>query len=196
MRFDNAPERLRRTLFDRDGRAIARHIVAEYPDAGAAIAHAQRDLRDNWQRYRAAFVGDEYGRPVIDPIRASQITERIDQGFDFVQDVIDNPQILETIPNESMLMFRYVLRRVWTMRLTAYLPKHPGARWGARVTGMTPTAIPIDSPSSVTLAPRDDIARLPTVAGHDTAEAALDALEAELGAAERAEPVARRAVGA
>lgn len=196
MRFDNAPERLRRTLFDRDGRAIARHIVAENPDARAAIAHAQRDLRDNWQRYRAAFVGDEDGRPDIDPIRASQITERIDQGFDFVRDMIDNPQILETIPNESMLMFRDVLRRGWTMRLTAYLPKLPGARWGARVTGMTPTAMPIDSHLRENPAPCDNVDRLPSVAGYDTAEAALDALEAELGAANRAEPVARRAVGA
>ncbi len=196
MRADNAPELLRWTLFERDGRAIARHIVAGNPDAGAAIAHAQRDLRDNWQRYRAAFVGDEDGRPDIDPKRASQITERIDQGSDFVRDVIDNPQILETIPNESMLKFRYVLRRGWTTRLTAYLPKHPGARWGARVTGMTPTAILIDSRSSPTQAPRDEVERLPSVDGYDTAEAALDALETQIGAAERAEPVTRRAVGA
>ena len=135
-------------------------------------------------------------RDGIDPARAAQITERIDQGFDFVRDVVDNPRILETIPHESMLMFLCISHRERTMRLTAYLPKYPGARWGARVTGVAPTAVPVASPQSDSQAPRDDVERLPRVDGYDTAEAALDALEAGIGDAEKSGPVNRRAVGA
>ena len=132
----------------------------------------------------------------LDPARVTQITERIDQGFDFIRDVIDNPEILETIPHESMLMFRNVSRRGRTIRLTAYLPKQPDARWGARVTGMTPIAVPVASPLSESHTPLDALNRLPRVTGHDTAEAALDALETEIAAGEQSGPVTRRAAGA
>ena len=132
----------------------------------------------------------------IDPARAAQITERIDQGFDFVRDVIDDPRILETIPHESMLMFRHVLRHGETMRLTAYLPKNPGASWGARVTGKTPAAVTAAPPSSETQIPRDAVDRSPSVAGFDTSEAAINTLEAEITSVEWFEPATRRAVGA
>lgn len=136
------------------------------------------------------------GQHDIDPARAAQITERIDRGFDFVRDVIDDPRILETIPHESMLMFRTVLRRGETMRLTAYLPKHPGARWGARVTGKTPAAVAAAPPPSETQTTRDAVDQSPSVAGFETSEAALDALEAEITSIEWSVPENRRAVDA
>lgn len=118
----------------------------------------------------------------IDPARAAQITERIGQVFDFVRDAIDDPRILEAIPSGSMLMFRDVLHHGQSLRLAAFLPKHPGAHWGARVSGPMPTA----SAGSPLL----------SVAGYDTSDAALDALEAELRTVVRPGWTARRAAGA
>lgn len=132
----------------------------------------------------------------FDPAETAQVAERIDRFFAFMRDAIDDPRIIEAIPNDSELTFRDVVRRGRTMRLTAYLPKHPGARWGARVTGIAPTAVPVASSSTETQEPRDDADRWPRVDGYDTAEAALDALEAAIDAAEEARPVVRRAVGA
>lgn len=131
----------------------------------------------------------------FDPAEAAQITERIDQFFTFVRDAIDDPRIIEAIPNDSELMFRDVVHQGLSIRLTAYLPKHPGARWGARVTGMTLNAVAVAPPSSELQTPRDGVERYPTVAGYDTAEAALDALEAEIGAVEQSGTVPRRAAG-
>lgn len=132
----------------------------------------------------------------IDPARAALITERIDQTFDFVRDVIENPQILETIPNGSMLMFRDVVHQRKSIRLTAYLPKHPGARWGARVTGAAPNTSVGAPPPSESRASWDHGERWPHVAGYDTSDAALDALEGELRNLVRSGRMARRAVGA
>ena len=199
MSLDNVSEFLYRTLFDRKGRVIERRPIAGNADAETALTQAQRDLRGNWQRYRAAFSGEPpsgSGFFDVDSVQAARITERIDQFFDFVRDVIDDPQILETIPDGSELAFRNAVGEDQLIRMTAYLPKHPGARWGARVTGVTPTTDAVASAPGKHQTLRDDVERLPTVAGCDTAEAALDALEAEISAAERSKPVTRRAVGA
>ncbi len=136
MQFDNAQEILHRKMFDRTGCVIEHHTIAGNADAGAALTQAQRDLQVNWQLYRAAFCGEDHDRSDVDSVPAAQITERIDQTFDFVRDVIDDPQILETIPNGSELVFRDAMDQEHSIRLTAYLPKHPGARWGARASGV------------------------------------------------------------
>jgi hypothetical protein len=132
----------------------------------------------------------------IDPAEAAQITERIDQFFNFVRDAIDDPRIIEAIPNGSELMFRDVEHQGQSIRLTAYLSKDPGARWGARVSGSRqPAAVEVPSPSRIPTI-RDRSGQWPSVAGYDTAEAALDALEAAIGTGEQSRPMTRRAVGA
>jgi hypothetical protein len=65
----------------------------------------------------------------IDPEQAAQITERIGQTFNFVRDAIANPRMLEEIPSGSMLRFRDVFSEGQRIRLTAFLPKQPGAQW-------------------------------------------------------------------
>jgi hypothetical protein len=195
VQSDNAQEFLYRKLFDRKGRVIESHTIAGNADAGATLTQAQRDLRVNWRRYRAAFRGEDHGRNDIDPVQAAQITERINQAFDFVRDVIDDPQILDTIPNGSELAFRDAVDQERSIRLTAYLPKHPGARWGARVSGVTSTATADAPPPSETQATPDYGGGWPSVAGYDTSDVALDALETELRAFAPSGWAARRAAG-
>ena len=132
----------------------------------------------------------------IDPAQAAQITERIGQTFDFVRDAIANPRMLEEIPSGSMLRFRDVLVEDQHVRLTAYLPKQPGAQWNARVSGPVTDGMPGHSLEAGRRLPWIHGERYPTVAGYDTAEAALDALEAEIGAVGRSGQDPRRAVGA
>jgi hypothetical protein len=196
VKSDNAQEFLHRKLFDRTGRVIERHTIAGNADARASLTQAQRDLRVNWQRNRAAFRGKNHGKSDVDSVPAAQITERIDQTFDFVRDVIDDPRILETIPNGSELVFRDAVDQERSIRLTAYLPKHPGARWGARVSGVTSTATAGAPPPSETRATPDHGGGWPSVAGFDTSDAALDALVAELRAFAPSGWAARRAIGA
>lgn len=124
----------------------------------------------------------------IDPAEAAQITENLDRAFDFMRDVIDDPYILETIPDGSMLIFRNISLDGQIVRLIAFLPKQPGVRWGARVSGV----VPLDAP----LAARGLGSDGPSVGGYETADAALDALEAEIRLAEPSRWISRRAVGA
>jgi len=132
----------------------------------------------------------------IDPAEAAQITERIGQTFDFVRDAIANPRMLEEIPNGSTLGFRDILIEDQHVRLTAYRPKQPDAQWDARVSGPVVDTSPGQSIETGRQLPWVATGRYPTVAGYETAEAALDALEAAISATEQTEPKTRRAVGA
>ena len=120
----------------------------------------------------------------------------IGQTFNVVRDAIANPQMLEEIPNGPMLRFRDVPLEGQQICLTAYLPKKPDARRDARGSGPVIDAIPQHVPETRHLPPWVQSERDPSVAGYDTAEAALDALEVEIGASEQVEPAIRRAVGA
>jgi hypothetical protein len=126
-------------------------------------------------------------RREISPAEAAQTTQRIDQFFNFMRDAIDDPQILESMPSDSTLMFRDIVHKGQLIRLTAFLPKQLGALWGARVSGIVPLGAP--------LAVGGRGSEGPSVAGHDTADAALDALESEIGAVTPSQPDAQHAAG-
>lgn len=131
----------------------------------------------------------------IDPARAAMITERIDQTFNFVRDAIANPRMLEEIPNGSTLGFRDALIEGQHVRLTAYRPKQSDAQWDARVSGPIVDTSSGHSVEAGRQLPWVATGRFPTVAGYDTAEAALDALEAEICTIEQPRPITRRAAG-
>jgi len=71
----------------------------------------------------------------IDEARAATITANIERAFGFVADVIDNPRILDLIPDGSSLAIREAWIGRLHLRLTAYRPTE-SSRWGARVTGI------------------------------------------------------------
>ena len=60
VRFVNAHGFPHRDLFDRNGRVIDKRPIAGNPDPGAALTQAQREVQTNWQRYRAAFFGEDH----------------------------------------------------------------------------------------------------------------------------------------
>ncbi|MBA2598794.1 MAG: hypothetical protein H0V00_19405 [Chloroflexia bacterium] len=118
----------------------------------------------------------------IDEARAALIDQRIGQTFDFLSDVIDDPKLLEAIPDGSKLAFRDITIRRYQFRLTASRPRDPAERWTARVTGYTKpgarhgtNAGAVENP----MHPPHGIP-LPEAQTGATAPAALDALEAEL----------------
>lgn len=118
----------------------------------------------------------------IDDARATLIDQRISQAFDFLADVIDDPDVLETIPDGATLAFRDVAIRRYRFRLTAYRPPGSGEGWMARVTGYTRSgsrngakARPVENGPH----PPHGIG-VPDIQTRETAMAALDALEAAL----------------
>ena len=118
------------------------------------------------------------GHDDIDEARAATITANIDRAFAFVADAIDDPRLLDLIPDGSKL----VIREVWIdsryLRLAAFLPKE-GAEWGARVTGRVGE---VDRAGDERTAPPIDPEVL-AVTGHGAdAEEAIANLEADLNA--------------
>jgi hypothetical protein len=125
-----------------------------------------------------------------DEAQAAVIDQRIGQGFAFLRDVIDDPTVVEAIPTGASLRFRDVAIaqgqvRV-QVRLTAYRAPED-RRWGARVTGFTSEFVPWASAFVDRLA--RDSAGFAVDATRGTAEAALDALEAELRDAAQVEAI-------
>lgn len=100
----------------------------------------------------------------IDDAQAAVIDQRIGQSFAFLRDVLADPALIERIPTGATLRHRDVVLPAdhAVVRLTAY--QTPAmATWSALVTGST------------------DARRAEAViATSESAEAALDALEAEL----------------
>ncbi len=72
---------------------------------------------------------------VIDEAGAATITANIERAFAFMADVIDDPRILELVPDGS----RLVIGEAWIggqhLRLVAFRLKDAD-RWGARVIGL------------------------------------------------------------
>lgn len=107
----------------------------------------------------------------IDDARAALIDQRIGQSFEFLGDVIDDPRLLDAIPDGSRLAFRDVALGGFSFRLTA--DQHPDTRdrWIALVTGRHGAGSEGETESS----------RKPDAsATGKTAALALDALELEL----------------
>jgi hypothetical protein len=120
--------------------------------------------------------------------QAAQIDERLGQAFAFVRDMIDAPEVLEAIPHGGTLYFRDISWLGEPLRLTAHpAPDHPDL-WTARVTG--PAQLVVASRRWAPPTRSRGLARRRASQPLDpetapTADAALDALEAKLRAAER-----------
>ncbi len=134
----------------------------------------------------------------ITPAQAAQIEKRIDQTFDFVRDIIDDPRTLEEIPDGSKLAFRDVVVQQFRVRLTAYPANDQTGCWIARVTGPAPLAAegrnwrpPIQKPG---IAGKWGSSPMSPERG-ETAAAALDALEAKLRDADYPRWIQRHALG-
>jgi hypothetical protein len=108
----------------------------------------------------------------IDDATAAQIDQRLGQAFDFLRDVIDDPDILENLPDGSQLAFRDEEIDGYHLRLTAACRVNTDREWTARVTGLA--EIPEASPE-----PHLHLA-LDAVGTGETAEAAFDALVARI----------------
>lgn len=59
MRFDNAHGFPHRDRLDRHGRVTEKRVIPGNPEPGEALTQGQRDIRINWQQYRAAYFGEE-----------------------------------------------------------------------------------------------------------------------------------------
>ena len=59
VRYDTAHGYAHRDILDRGGRVVAKDELAPGLSLGDALAIAERDLRQNWWRYRRAFFEDE-----------------------------------------------------------------------------------------------------------------------------------------
>jgi hypothetical protein len=125
----------------------------------------------------------------IDDATALLIEQRIDQAFAFMYDVIDDPDVLEEIPDGSRLEFRDIDCQGIRLRLTAYPSPDRAGWWIARITGPAEIAAAARSLASKWESP-------PTSpAGGPTAEAALDTLAEKLRGADFPNQNVRRAVG-
>lgn len=107
----------------------------------------------------------------IDDARAELIDQRIGQSFDFLGDLIDDPRLLDAIPDGSRLAFRDVVLGGFLVRLTAYRPPDARDQWTALVTGGRGA----DSRDQTESAPKPGAS-----ATGKTAALALDALESDL----------------
>ena len=106
----------------------------------------------------------------IDPEEAAEVTRRIGQAFDFAQDMIDDPSVLQQIPDGSTLRFGGVDVAGVHVRLTASRRSGIDQVWTARVTGCSGPEAPSSEPRG---AHHLDLEAVET---GDTAEAALEAL--------------------
>lgn len=121
----------------------------------------------------------------LTPEQEVMIDHRLDQAFAFIRDVIDDPVILEEIPDGSQLRFLDVTIGEVVVRLTAYPEAGPSWSWTARITGPARWAAegrkPVNVLPGATGVTRKGSAAHPAH-GH-TAEEALAALEEQLRAA-------------
>ena len=123
----------------------------------------------------------------ISPSQAAQITERIGSTFDFVENVLACPEILDEIPDGAVLYTRAVDWRGECLHLVVHRAEGKVERWVARVTAPAHIA----RTSQHWIAPIDHLGKAgkwgspPTFPEQgSTAEEALDALEEKLHDAE------------
>jgi hypothetical protein len=109
------------------------------------------------------------------------IEERIEQGFTFIQDVLDNPDIIEVVPGGSEFRFQELVTGETTFHLVAFRPqKAHEESWVARIIKPAEyinqhrgVARPEDVPGA-----GGNLVTRPEVG--DTPEAALEALATKL----------------
>lgn len=118
----------------------------------------------------------------IDDARAAKITERIGETFDFMRDVLDDPSLLQEIPDEAEIELRNVTVGEDEYRIVAYRSGSAPDRWIARTTGHT------NRDSSRAHRFWVSVRLLSGV----SAEAALNSVESALRAAEETDQLAHR----
>jgi hypothetical protein len=115
------------------------------------------------------------------PEEVALIEERIEQGFAFLQDVLDNPSITEAVPGSSEFRFQELVTGETTFHLVAFRPQEASEEpWIARIVKPAEYAREhrgVHRPEDVPGAGGNLLTR-PEVG--DTAEAALDALATKL----------------
>jgi hypothetical protein len=121
-------------------------------------------------------------RNAIDNERAAQITERIGETFDFMRDVLDDPSLLEEIPDESEIELRTVTIGEHAYRIVAYRAESNPQRWIARTTGRSNLDLPRDRRFWVSIQLHSDV----------SAEAAMNSVESALRAAAENDRFAHR----
>jgi hypothetical protein len=95
-----------------------------------------QDLKLNWQHYRRHVRGRAGMAPdELTEGQVATIERRLDQAFAFFRDVLENPELLEEIPDGSTLRFSEVMIGDVTFQLTAYPDIGPNWVWTAKVTG-------------------------------------------------------------
>ena len=57
VRYDYAHGFAHRDILDRGGRVISKHRLADVPTPKEALQTGERDILQNWQRYRQRFFG-------------------------------------------------------------------------------------------------------------------------------------------
>ena len=131
-----------------------------------------------------------------DDAQANVIDARLGQGFAFLRDVLANPSLVKIIPAGSLLRHRDVVfgHALVSVRLTAYKPPAQDT-WSAAIVGFggrTAQAMRTADHDSRSVIGTRGVARQHFLVSHGkTAEAALDALEAELRRAFEAEGFVR-----
>jgi hypothetical protein len=147
-----------------------------------------QDLKLNWQHYRRQV----RGRAGIAPDELTEehvatIERRLDQAIAFFRDVLENPALLEEIPDGSTLRFSDAVIEDVAFRLTAYPDAGPNWAWTAKVTGPADkVAIGRERADASCLGTKETGDSTSTQVGHGhTAEEALSALEEKLRDASR-----------
>jgi len=123
----------------------------------------------------------------LSPDEVTQTTKTLRLAGQFFRDVLDDPAVLEEIPNDAALAFTEVSIPGYRLRLTASQPAVTNAEWTACVSGYIEGRSASPAPGRVS---RPNMAAVATGA---TAAAALGALEEKLRVADLAVRQARGA---
>ena len=118
----------------------------------------------------------------IDDKRAAQITERIGETFAFMHDVLDDPAILDAIPDGAEIELRNVTIGEHAYRIVAFRSETHPEHWLARTTGRTNLDVPLERRFWVSIQFLSGV----------SAEAAMDSVESALRAAEETDQLAQR----
>ncbi len=118
----------------------------------------------------------------VDDERAAQISERIGETFDFMRDVLDDPSILEEIPDGAQIELRNVVIGEQVYHIVAFRSENNPDRWVARTTGRANLGKIHDHHFWVSIRLYSGV----------SAEAAMDSVESALRAAEATDQRAHR----
>ena len=118
----------------------------------------------------------------LEPEQIAQINERIRETFDFARDVIDDPTILEAIPDGAEIDTPHVIIDTHVYHIVAFRSDRDPDIWVARTTGRSNGDESAGGPSSMLIRLESDI----------SAKAAMDSVESALQAAVRSDHLAHQ----